>query len=250
MANDIVNVSNVNGYVDERGTVWLNAEDVARGLGFVQIKNGVEYVRWERVNGYLKEYGFPTCGEYLPENMFYRLAMKASNAAAQKFQAKVADEILPAIRQHGLYINPNAPINPNFLRRMADELEQRDKQIAALSAEVNLLRPKADYCERILQSDEALPVTVIAKDYGMSAIKFNELLRKLNVQYKVGKTWVLRQLYANMGYVKTVVYEIGEHITRTLTYWTQKGRMFLYNLLKKTGVVPLLERNESVSTLF
>ena len=67
--------------------------------------NGVEYIRWELLNQYLTEFTFHTCEKkyFIPENMFYRLAMKASNAAAQKFQAKVADEILPTIRKHGVY---------------------------------------------------------------------------------------------------------------------------------------------------
>lgn len=63
---------------------------------------------------------------FIPENIFYLLAMKASNEAAKTFQLKIANEILPTIRKHGMYINPNAPINPNFLRRMADEIEARD----------------------------------------------------------------------------------------------------------------------------
>ena len=106
----------------ENGMIYLNIEDVARGLGFTQKKNGVEYVKWERVNSYLAEYNFsPLVGNgentrFIPENIFYLLAMKASNEAAKTFQLKIANEILPTIRKHGMYINPNAPINPNFLR--------------------------------------------------------------------------------------------------------------------------------------
>ncbi len=107
----VVEVQGVHGYLDDEGTAWLNAEDVARGLGFTRTAaSGNEVVRWERVNSYLKEFGFvPTSGHdvkagyYIPENMFYRLAMKASNATAEKFQALVADEILPALRKHGYY---------------------------------------------------------------------------------------------------------------------------------------------------
>lgn len=115
--NNIITVQNVRGYLDENGTAWLNAADVARELGFTrtETKNGVEYtsIRWERVNGYLGEFGFRTdvCEtDYLPENMVYRLAMKASNETAQVFQAKVADDILPAIRRTGTYsIRREAP---------------------------------------------------------------------------------------------------------------------------------------------
>ena len=113
----IVTISNVHAYLDKDGTVWLNAEDVARGLGFTQTAaSGNEVVRWERVNKYLREFNFiPTngdgikAGDYIPENMFYRLAMKANNSVAEKFQAKVADEILPTIRKTGGYGNNAIP---------------------------------------------------------------------------------------------------------------------------------------------
>lgn len=94
---DIMIVDNVKGYIDENGTAWLDAEAVARGWGFTQIaKSGNEVVRWECVNGYLKEFGFiPTSGDgikqgdFLPENMVYRLGFKANNQKAQAFQAKL-----------------------------------------------------------------------------------------------------------------------------------------------------------------
>lgn len=102
---DLITVSGVTGYIDENGTAWLNLENVARGLGFTQNKNGVDYVRYERVNGYLTEMGFPQLvgKEFIPENVFYRLGMKGETEAALSFQEKVADEILPAIRKTGTY---------------------------------------------------------------------------------------------------------------------------------------------------
>lgn len=98
---------------EKEGTAYLKLETVARGLGFTQEKNGVEYVRWETVMKYLKEFGFPNMlgkDEYIPENIFYRLAMKAKNEVAERFQAKVADEIIPSIRKTGGYgFNPMTP---------------------------------------------------------------------------------------------------------------------------------------------
>lgn len=108
-------IQGVRCYVDGEMTVHLNAEDVARGLGFVEMKKDrvagncdkpYTAVRWRTINAYLKEFGYPRevgKDDYLPENMFYRLAMKANNAAAKVFQAKVADEILPSIRKYGFY---------------------------------------------------------------------------------------------------------------------------------------------------
>ena len=244
MSNEVMTIQDVRCYLGANGTAYLDAEAVARGLGFTQTKNGVEYVKWERVNGYLKEFGFSPQvgkGDFIPENMFYRLAMKASNAAAQKFQAKVADEILPSIRKTGAYVLPQASTNPHamitLLRNAADTIEK-------LQTQVNELKPHAEYCRRILRSPDAIPVTLIAKDYGMSAEKFNALLHKLKIQYPMGKTWALFQDYADKGYTITQTKLIGELKTVVYMQWTQKGRLFLYEKLKAQNILPLCERNQ------
>ena len=129
--NEVLNINNVRGYLDkETGTAYLNAEDVARGFGFVhkQTVNGTTYthIRWSTVNNYLAEFGF--CqrvgkDDFLPENMVYRLGFKASNEVAQKFQAVLADEVLPAIRRHGAYLTPEKVeevlLNPDTLIKLA-----------------------------------------------------------------------------------------------------------------------------------
>ena len=103
--NNILTIRNVRGYLDKKGTAHLNIEDVSRGLGFTQTKNETEYIRWERVNGYLGDMGFPQLvgKEFIPENVFYRLAMKGENESAIAFQNMIADEILPTIRKTGTY---------------------------------------------------------------------------------------------------------------------------------------------------
>lgn len=253
----VVDVQGVRGYVDEHNTAWLNAEDVARGLGFVQTqsKGGRMYVsvRWERVNGYLAEFGFPQkVGEkdFIPESMFYRLVWKSRDANALKFQSKVADEILPSIRQNGLYINPNAPIDPRFLRRMADALEQRDKQIAVLNTQVAELKPKADYCDNVLVSDEKLTSELIAKEYGKHAQWLNELLGKLGILYKRGRHHYLKAPYADKGYRISDTVTLARGKTVVSHYWTQRGREFVYQVLKKQNIVPIREREEAMAELF
>ena len=121
MQQKLISVANIRGYVSGE-MVMLNAEDVARGWGFTQVKNGAEYVRWDRVNDYLKEFGFsPQVGkdDYIPENIVYRLGFKASNETAQKFQALLADNVLPNIRKFGAYMTEEtleaALTNPDFL---------------------------------------------------------------------------------------------------------------------------------------
>ena len=119
MSNNIITIKNVRGYVDEENVVYLNLEDVARGLGFVTTAaSGNVVVRWTRLLNYLLEFGVATSGhdvakpinsardrlpEYIPENIFYKLCMKASNPLARAFQDKFADEILPSIRKNGYY---------------------------------------------------------------------------------------------------------------------------------------------------
>ena len=104
--SDLITIQNVRAFIDKDGIAQLHQEDVARGLGLVERKpDGIEYIRWGRLNSYLSEFGFATSGEneFIPENIFYRLAMKANNETAITFQEKIANDILPAIRKHGMY---------------------------------------------------------------------------------------------------------------------------------------------------
>ena len=106
---ELINITNICGVdcYEQNGTAFLTLEHVAWGLGLTQSKNGAAYVRWDRVEKYLAEIGFPHKWgkkDFIPENIFYRLAMKAKNPVAEAFQAKVADDIIPSIRKTGGYI--------------------------------------------------------------------------------------------------------------------------------------------------
>lgn len=145
----ISTINNVRTYLDNSGTAWLNIEDVARGLGFTQTKNGIEYIRWKTVNNYLNDFGFFGASaensqqvgkdNFIPENIFYRLAMKVKNKTAEKFQIKVTDEILPAIRKHGFYGIPmtveamlnNPDLAIQLLQAFKTEQEEK-KRLAAI----------------------------------------------------------------------------------------------------------------------
>lgn len=91
---EIMNIDGVDCY-EQDGTAYLKLEAVARGLGFTDNSKGTKYVRWNTVRQYLKDIGFSqevAKDDFIPENVFYRLAMKAKNEVAEKFQAKVADD--------------------------------------------------------------------------------------------------------------------------------------------------------------
>lgn len=173
--NEILSINNVHGYMDkETGTAYLNSGDVARGFGFTktETKNGVKYesVRWARVNEYLSSFGFrPNVGEddFLPENMVYRLGFKASNEAAQKFQAVLADEVLPAIRRHGAYMTEEALekaiTEPDFLIRLATQLKEEKAKRLEAEKQIEADRPKVTFANAVNVSKDGMLLGMLAK---------------------------------------------------------------------------------------
>ena len=262
MRNELVTINNVRGYLDDNNTAWLNLEDVARGLGITdKAKSGNIVVRWARLKEYLKEFGIAKSGdgvgsenlpEFIPENVFYRLCMKANNEVAREFQGNVCDNILPQIRKTGMYLTDNVfdlmMRNPEKIGEMLIEYGRTRKENEQLKLDnkikeqqITELQPKAEYTDVILQCKDVVSMTVIAKDYGKSAIFMNELLHKLGVQYKESGVWFLYQKYAECGYTRTKTFSVGDNNAKTHTYWTQKGRLFIYNLLKENGYLPVME---------
>ncbi len=142
--SDLITIKNVRAYVDESGTAQLNLEDCARGLGFTTVAtSGNECVRWSRVREYLESFNFLSATDvfidFIPENIFYRLAMKAKNETAEKFQAIVADEILPAIRKTGTYSLPQLS-QLEILAQVAQAAADQEKAIKQLSSDVQGIR--------------------------------------------------------------------------------------------------------------
>jgi phage antirepressor YoqD-like protein len=136
------------------------------------------------------------------------------------------------------------------LRLAADMAEQNESlklETAQQKQIICELQPKATYYDLILQSKAAIAISQIAKDYGMSATKMNELLHDLGVQYRQSDTWLLYQKYAGFGYTSSKTHDYinskSEPCSRLHTYWTQKGRLFIYETLKnRKGILPLIER--------
>lgn len=155
---------------EKDGTAYIKLDNVARGLGFTQSKNGVEYVKWERVTAYLKEVGFsPEVGkdDYIPENVFYRLAMKAKNDVAEKFQAKVADEIIPTIRKHGMYATPEVAErmlnDPDVMIRVLQELKTEREQRKTLEQKVEQDKPKVLFSDAVSTAHNSILIGDLAK---------------------------------------------------------------------------------------
>lgn len=186
----ILNIGGVDCY-EKDGTAYLSLEAVAWGLGFtkVETKNGKEYasVRWERVEQYLSELGFAhkwAKGDFIPENIFYRLAMKAKNEAAEQFQAKIADEVIPSIRKTGGYIAGQETMSDEELIARAlvvaqRTIAQREARIAALSAENEIMQPKAEYFDVLVERNTLTTFRETAKELGAKPKAFvNFLLEK------------------------------------------------------------------------
>lgn len=236
----------------ENGEALFDVETVSRSLGFVQTKSGKEYVRWETVNKYLKKYLSQEVGknDYISESMVYKLAFKANNALAEQFQDWLATEVLPAIRKHGAYLTPDkieeALLNPDTLINLATQLKQEREGRLIAEQRVNELTPKASYYDKVLSNKALVTITVIAKDYGMSGKAMNALLHELGIQYKQGTTWLLYARYQKNGWTHSETVMItdkdGNEKAVLNTKWTQKGRLGLYELLKRKGYLPVIER--------
>lgn len=130
--------------------------------------------------------------------------------------------------------------------------EQREKQqlettVAVQEQQIAELQPKASYYDVVLNCKDLLSITSIAKDYGKSGVWLNRYLHQNGVQYKQGQNWLLYQKYAEKGYTSTKTQTFpgadGQQHTKVHTYWTQKGRLFIYDLLKTNGLLPLIEQD-------
>ena len=139
-------------------------------------------------------------------------------------------------------------LNPDTIIKLATNLkEEKEKRLELeienmkKEKEIKSLVPLANYTEEILRSKELITVNQIAKDYGMSAIRFNQLLHEMKIQYKQGKQWFLYSNIQDKGYTHSETFMISGK-ARMTTKWTQKGRMFLYEKLKEEGILPMIER--------
>lgn len=230
----------------------FDLETVAKSLGLTQFKNGKEYVKWERVNKYLAKYLSPQVGktsqhlgkgDFIPEAMVYKLAFKAGNAVAEKFQDWLAIEVLPSIRKHGIYATDSVVEqtiqNPDYIITVLTEYKKEKEQNLLLQQEIGELKPKADYVDEILKSPGTMTITQIAADYGLSAQKLNKLLHKARIQRRVGKQWILYTDHMNKGYTKSETINIirsdGTPDTQPQTKWTQKGRLKIHEILTDFG---------------
>ena len=187
------------------------------------------------------------------ESGLYSLILSSKLPKAKEFKRWVTSEVLPSIRKHGAYAVDELLNDPEFAIKTFTALkEEREKNrqlvdtVAIQNQQIAELQPKASYYDVVLNCKDLLSVTQIAKDYGKSGQWLNDYLHKMKVQFKQSDIWLLYAKYANKGYTNTKTQTFngndGQPHTKVHTYWTQKGRLFIYDLLKSNGIVPLIER--------
>lgn len=174
------------------------------------------------------------------ESGLYSLILKSKLPNARKFKRWVTSEVLPTIRKTGSYTN--VPQSFAQALRLAADLEEKNQLLEQQIAEYE---PKISYLDMILSSTDTVATSQIAADYGMSAIALNKLLNELGVQHKVSGQWILYRKHMNQGYTKSHTSEIlkadgGIKVVMN-TKWTQKGRVFIYNLLTAEGYYPQMD---------
>lgn len=234
-------------YENERPTVM--GRDLHNFLGVTE-----RYSSWfER----MQQYGFAETIDYLGCKVFNTLAKQELQdhqltiEMAKEISMLQRNEKGKQARQYFIQLEKewNSPE-----KVMARALKIADEKIQCLEIE-NLQQkqmlaefsPKASYYDVVLQTPDVVSATQIAKDYGKSAIWLNNILHENKVQFKQGGVWLLYQKYADKGYTKskTEIYNgsDGKQHSKIHTYWTQKGRLFIYDLLKGVGIYPLIEQD-------
>jgi Rha family phage regulatory protein len=187
----------------------------------------------------------------LTEDAFAIVAMSYVTPEAMKMKVRFIEEFKKMREQLIKSQMPSYMIDDPIRRAEAWIQEQKEKQMLQLQNAqkdqiINELQPKATYYDLVLQNKSVLSIGKIAKDYGLSAQKMNDLLHELKVQYKQGECWLLHQNYADKGYTQSKTHVVDSEKSKLHTYWTQKGRLFIYELLKnKKGLLPIIERDNT-----
>lgn len=247
-------------------TVEINSEpyfvgkDVAESLGYANTKNAVpKHVDDEdKLSTQIEYAGQRREVTVINESGLYSLILSSKLESAKRFKHWVTSEVLPSLRKNGGYIVNQENMTPEQIiaagLKVANEILGKSKlQINQLKKEnlvkdqlIGELKPKADYTDIILKSKSLVTISQIAKDYGISGQEMNQLLHEMKIQFKQNGQWLLYSKYQNKGYThsETIYFKHtdGRRDVTMITKWTQKGRLFLYEALKKVEILPVIEQ--------
>jgi prophage antirepressor-like protein len=240
--------------LEKDGEIWFVGKDIAKVLDYTNSRQAINTHVDDEDKGVSKcdTPGGKQNMTIINESGMYSLVLSSKMPKAKEFKRWVTSEVLPSIRKHGIYATDktmdNIINNPDFGIKLLNQLKEEREEKKKLVGKINELKPKADYTDTILKNPGLVTITQIAKDYGMSGRKMNDLLHQLGVQYKQSGQWLLYAEHQGEGYTHSETIDIvrsdGTPDVVMNTKWTQKGRLFLYNLLKDNGVLPVIERRE------
>lgn len=238
---------------------YFIGKDVAEILGYKNTKDALaKHVNDEdKLRSRIATSGQSRAMTAINESGLYDLIFDASRQSnnpdiqkrAKKFRHWVTSEVLPSIRKHGAYMTDEkieeVLLNPDTIIKLATELKTERERRSIAEQRVNELTPKASYYDLVLNNKSLVTITQIAKDYGMSGQAMNHKLHDLGIIYKQGDTWLLYSKYQRTGWThsETIMVTKTDGTQKAVmhTKWTQKGRLGLYELLKRHGILPLIE---------
>lgn len=230
--------------------VYFVAKSVATALGYKDTADAIrkhideeDKLRWQIADTGQKRETY-----LINESGLYSLILKSKMPSAKKFKRWVTSEVLPQIRKTGSYDSHIPKTLPEALRLYADEVEAHNQSKAIIEQQKQQIaeyEPKVDYVDKILSSQNAITVTQIAYDYGLSAIALNKILHEAHIQRSVNGQWILYSDLMHKGYTKTKTHTYmttdGRLECKVSTRWTQKGRLMIHELLKKRGINAICE---------
>jgi prophage antirepressor-like protein len=245
------------GILIEGENILFPASECAKILGY---SNHIKAIN-DHCKGVTKHYTLTNGGSqqknYIGEGDLYRLITHSKLPNAVKFEAWIFEEVLPMVRKHGMYMTwkmvEEFILSPDTVIKLANQIKSEMAKNVKLSEELSIknkliaeLGPKAAYAEYVLSCPGLVTITQIAKDYGMSGARMNGLLHELGIQYKQNGQWLLYWQFQDEGYTQSETSEIqlcdGFSVVKMMSKWTQEGRLFVYELLKAAGILPLIER--------
>lgn len=226
------------------GNPWFVASDVARVLGYEKPKLAINrHCDEAAFHSLTDNLGRSQKAKIIPESDVYNLTFGSKLEKAKKFRKWITKDVLPSLRQKGYYGLDN--ISRKDLAKMLWESETEKEQLAEKARqqqeELKEAAPKVEYHDEVIQAQGAMTTTQMASEWDMSAYRLNRILHNLAVQYKHSGTWILYQRYKNKGYVgyrtATFTNNHGETKTAHTMVWTENGKQFVYQLLKRKGYI-------------
>ncbi|WP_434438041.1 phage antirepressor KilAC domain-containing protein [Limosilactobacillus fermentum] len=252
MTSYVFDGSNVRTLVID-GQPYFVGKDVAEILGYANTRDALsKHVDSEDKNTVAIHDGIKRGNPnqtVINESGLYSLILGSKLPQAKEFKHWITSEVLPSIRKHGAYLTDEkleeVLLNPDTIIKLATELKTERERRSIAEQRVNELTPKASYYDLVLSNESLVTITQIAKDYGMSGQAMNHKLHDLGVIYKQGNTWLLYSKYQRTGWThsETIMVDKADGTQKAVmhTKWTQKGRLGLYELLKRHGILPLIE---------